>query len=320
VFKLTYIPLKKYLWIPVVTLSVLPVIAVQAASPYEASRVQVVEEAEIKHQRRWQQQMSGNPIIVSESQYQENSEFADVVPAVDSQPEPQAVPSFQNPSILVEPTTAPVYTPSSAGSSNTTALSQDIQVQEEIMYLRGRVEELEFKLEQMVQDQRARYIDLDMRINAIAGSATGSTAGEPISSTPSSSQFAAPSDANQDKLAYEKAQKLLSQKAFPEAIQELEDLLRRSPNGVYAPYCEYWLGELWVAAKPQDLQKSKTHFVKLLKQYPKHSKVPDAMYKLAKVFYLQGETAKAKATLDALIEKHPSTQAASLAKTLKSTL
>lgn len=211
--------------------------------------------------------------------------------------------------------------PSGAGAaaSSFDNYSQMQQMQQEVQSLRGMVEQLSNEVEMLRKQARERYLDLDNRINQMRGgapaTATDGAAGAGTSGTPSADA----GDAD-DKTLYEQASELRRNQKFGESIAILESLLKKSPDGMYAPYCEYWLGELYMAVTPPQLDKAKTHLVSLIGNHPDHVKVPDGMYKLGKLFASQGEKAKAKATLQELIRKYPSSGGAFLAKDLVRTL
>jgi len=190
-------------------------------------------------------------------------------------------------------------------------MSQMQQLQQEVLQLRGQVEELNHQIEVMQKQERERYLDLDMRINQLQ-------TGKPVAGSEAATPM--PTVSGDDKTLYEKASQLRKDGKYPEAIAILEQLLTQSPKGVYAPYCEYWLGELDMVTEPPDLDKAKRHFINLLANHGDHVKVPDAMYKLGKLYAAKGETDKAKSTLNALIKKYPDKSAAKLAKDLLKTL
>ena len=210
--------------------------------------------------------------------------------------------------------TAPASS-AAAPASSWDNYSQMQQMQQELQTLRGTVEQLTNELEMMRKQARERYLDLDNRINQIRG---GGAAVAPVDSPESGGQPA--ENAGDDKVLYDQASDLRRQQKFSESIAVMEDLLKRSPNGLYAPYCEYWLGEMYMVVSPPQMDTAKVHFITLIGNYRDHVKVPDAMYKLGKLFAAQGEKVKAKATLNELIKKYPDKSAANLAKDLLKTL
>lgn len=193
--------------------------------------------------------------------------------------------------------------------------SQIQQMQQELQTLRGTVEQLSHELELMRKQSRERYLDLDTRINQLRGAGAA-----PVVENGEAAASGGGAASADDKVLYDQASELRRQQKFGEAVAALEELLARSPNGMYAPYCEYWLGELYMVTTPPQYDKAKAHFITLIGTHADHVKVPDAMYKLGKLFASQGETAKAKATLNELIRKHPDKSAANLARDLLKTL
>lgn len=190
-----------------------------------------------------------------------------------------------------------------SGNANWETYSQIQQMQQELQEVRGMVEELNHQIRMMQKQERERYLDLDMRINELKGEGHGSSGGTV-----------------DDKALYDKSTELRKQGKFPESIADLNQLLKQSPKGHYAPYAEYWLGELYMATTPADNDKAKRHFINLLAGYPGHVKVPDAMYKLGKLYASQGETSKAKSTLTELVKKYPGKPSAQKADDLLKTL
>ena len=204
-----------------------------------------------------------------------------------------------------------------SSASNGAGISWDVmsqvqQMQQEILDLRGMVEELKHQIEIMQKQERERYLDLDLRINQLQSGSpgTGST----------SKTVTAPRAKEDDKALYEKASQLRKEGKYDDAVSILNLLLQQSPDGLYAPYSEYWLGELYMVSDPVDLDEAKRHFINLLANHSDHVKVPDAMYKLGKLYASKGESAKAKSTLNELIKRYPDKSAAKLAQDLVKTL
>jgi tol-pal system protein YbgF len=200
----------------------------------------------------------------------------------------------------------------SAATPSWEMFSQMQQMQEELQQLRGTVEELSHQIDIMQKQERERYLDLDMRINQMQ---SGSAANKTVAP-----QTAAPAAKVDEKTLYQQASDQRKNNQFPQAIATLESLLMQAPNGLYAPYSEYWLGELYMVSDPVDLDQAKRHFINLLANYPDHVKVPDGMFKLGKLYASKGESAKAKSTLNELVKKHPDKSASRLARELLKTL
>ena len=190
------------------------------------------------------------------------------------------------------------------------------QMQEELQMLRGSLERQAHELDQMKRQQRERYLDLDQRIGQLRKTAIQEPAPDTRVTLVDEPPVVLSAEAQvaRDIKQYDAAYQLLKERKFADAILAFQALLANSPGGKKAPYCEYWLGELHLASSPSDLDNAKTHFVRLLTQYPSHGKVPDGMYKLGTVFDKAGDKAKARVTLKRVIKDFPGSQAAKLAK------
>lgn len=186
--------------------------------------------------------------------------------------------------------------------------SQLQQMQQEIQRLRGMVEEQAYQIEQINRQQRDRYIDLDQRISKLTGSGGQSTATTRPSDTAVSAQPA------NEKATYDQAIALMRERQFDTSIELLEKQLTTFPRGDYAANARYWLGELYMALTPPQLDTAKSHFVRLLSQFPQHAKVPDALFKLGSLYQQEGEPERAKVTLQKLVSEHPNHASARLAR------
>lgn len=174
-------------------------------------------------------------------------------------------------------------------------------LQQELMELRGTVEEQGHQLRTLKQQSLDRYIELDRRM-ASGGSSDAKPAKKPADTSSAANVSSSVPLAEID--AYRSAYELVKAKQFPQAIASFDQFLKQYPKGAYAPNALYWSGELQLVNTPRDLKAAQLAFSALLAQYPDHSKVPDAMYKLGKVHFLSGNKAASKKILDELIQKH----------------
>jgi tol-pal system protein YbgF len=205
---------------------------------------------------------------------------------------------------------APDNTEASNSSSGQGELFYQLQLlQQEVMQLRGIVEEQSHQLKQLNDQNIKRYVDVDKRLSELATMGPSATAANgnvdrnsntlrPVSDQ---SQTAAQEG---EKAAYDAAYSLVVNKRFYEALEAFKGFLNDFPVGKYAPNCYYWMGELYQVVKPQDLEAARQAFVQLLQQYPSHSKVPDAMYKLGKVYYLKDNKTKSREWLEKVIAEY----------------
>lgn len=170
-------------------------------------------------------------------------------------------------------------------------------LQQEVLELRGIVEEQAHNLKRLKQQRLDDYLDLDRRLSALgqAGGVRNDTAADADSAAVvAGSGNVAPEEEIQH---YRAAIDLvLKQQRYDEAIVALKNHLKTYPSGRYAANSTYWLGEIYLLKN--DLEQSRQWFTQLLAQFPRHRKVPDGKFKLGKVYHLLGNDDQAKTLLN----------------------
>ncbi|MCK9502891.1 MAG: tetratricopeptide repeat protein [Porticoccaceae bacterium] len=212
----------------------------------------------------------------------------------------------------------------SPGGANQAVVDLHYEVQslrEEVRTLRGMVEEQAHDLRELRQRQLDDYQDLDRRLGgAAAPSASSSPSKEiPMAATspeaPEPAQEFATADepVNDDAGEYEaytQTYNLLKARKIDEAVAGFKTLVAKYPNGKYTANSYYWLGEIYLLQN--NLPEAEKAFGAVTVSFPAHRKAPDAMFKLAKVYHLQGQNDRAKQLLTKVAAGNSS--AASLAK------
>ena len=228
-----------------------------------------------------------------------------------------------------------VDTESENGSSNSDVtgtaylLNTIEQMRQEIMELHGRLEEHQFQINQLRQESRDRYLDLDERIARQNGNgklsvrtpvpapdATITGTSRLDNAVASDEADGRSNDAVQqaaEQKSYQAAFQLIRSKEFDEAQVALKKQLEAYPKGDYADNARYWLGEVQMAQS--QYPEARDTFELLLKDYPDSTKVADATYKLGRVYDLLGDKSKAKKLLQDVVREHPDTAAARLSDT-----
>ncbi|KTC21069.1 MULTISPECIES: tol-pal system protein YbgF [Pseudomonas] len=195
------------------------------------------------------------------------------------------------------------------------------QMQDQISRQQGVIEELQNDVARLKQEGLERYQDLDRRIGAGGApaatpenSSTGGdvAAGAAAGAATAPAASSEPGDPAKEKLYYDAAFDLIKAKDFDKASQAFNAFLRKYPNSQYAGNAQYWLGEVNLAKG--DLQGAGQAFAKVSQLYPKHSKVPDSLYKLADVERRLGHTDRVKGILQQVVTQYPGTSAAQLAQ------
>ncbi len=201
----------------------------------------------------------------------------------------------------VPPSSGAVDSGQSAGSAG--ELFYQLQLlQQEVMDLRGKVEEQEYQIRQLREQSLERYLDLDQRLKS-GGAATAGTApaaagaGTPGTGPATVQELAGESD------AYRAAYSLVRSQQFGDAVAAFRQFLVDFPGGKYAANAHYWLGELYLVQVPPDDESARREFNRLLEQYPENGKIPDALYKLGKIYYDRGNRDRAREYLDRVINE-----------------
>lgn len=213
-------------------------------------------------------------------------------------------------------------------ASDMDALRSDVQE------LRGQVETLRHDMETQAERQRDLYVDVDSRLQALeeAGAtaasapASGQTAGgssQASASAPGegaagdsaadgSSSSAASTGGGSAQARYDRAFELIQARDYEQAATAFNEFLESFPDSQYAANAQYWLAETYyVRSRFSD---ALPEFRAVLDNYPRSSKIPDA---LLKVGYCEYELDNLDAAREALREvqaEYPDTTAARLAR------
>jgi len=110
---------------------------------------------------------------------------------------------------------------------------------------------------------------------------------------------------------YRAAVELVRAGNHADAITGLRGFLRRFPRHDYADNAQYWLGEAFYAQK--DYPHALGEFRNVIETYPRGNKVPDALLKVGYCYHAIGQTEKARAVLEQVVNLYPKTEPAALA-------
>lgn len=171
---------------------------------------------------------------------------------------------------------------------------------QEVSELRALVEEQGHELSRLKQLQLDNYVDLDRRVSSLSGNTSSKSQprdNESFTESQSPADATAPanngvSEADEYKAAYD----LLRQRQVDQSLVAFKEYLKKYPAGEFSANSCYWLGEIFLL-KNQLLQ-ARDWFSKLLQDFPESTKVPDAKFKLGKVYHLQGDKKRAKPLLE----------------------
>lgn len=193
--------------------------------------------------------------------------------------------------------------PAQAGAgANAGELLYQLQVlQQEVRELRGKLEEQDYQLRQLREQSLQRYMDIDRRLSQ--GGAPASTAGTttaPTSTAPAAPARELPGESD----AYRAAYSRVPDKQFSQALDAFKQFLVDFPNGRFAGNAHYWLGELYLVITPPDDESARREFSLLIDQYPDNAKIPDALYKLGRIYFERGDRQRARQYLDRVVNEY----------------
>jgi tol-pal system protein YbgF len=111
---------------------------------------------------------------------------------------------------------------------------------------------------------------------------------------------------------YRAAVELVKSGKTTEAVAALRAFLKNHARHEYADNAQYWLGEAFYAAK--DYQHALLEFRATIETYPRGNKVPDALLKVGYCYSALGQSAKARAVLEQVVNLYPKSEPAALAE------
>jgi len=223
---------------------------------------------------------------------------------------------------------------SAKANANASAKAQMFDIVEMLQYelqqLRGQVEELNYKLERLKQDQKQRYLDLDRRIVSLSTpppvadetqasfvvnqivqtNGIGAELGD-ATGVEQSMVIQEPYDPEVEKIAYKAAFGLIRERQYDASIVALLAFLNDFPQGSLVGNVHYWLGEVYMVQGDASLAAQSFEYV--IREFPDHRKIPDALYKAGVAYQNVGDIGKANQLLQRVLLEYPDSSAARLA-------
>jgi len=99
---------------------------------------------------------------------------------------------------------------------------------------------------------------------------------------------------------------------FKQSASQLRSMMDRFPDSAYMPSLIFWLGSSDYAQR--EFKAAIASFTSFLKTYAEHPRAADARLNLGLAQADAGERAAAKKTLQTVVERHPESNAAMVAK------
>jgi tol-pal system protein YbgF len=189
----------------------------------------------------------------------------------------------------------------------------------ELAKMRGQMEVLNNGIETAQKRQKDFYVDLDSRLRRLESPPVAAPgASDPASLTaggaPGAGSTAGSASAAvaAETRAYEAAQNLRRIGNYQGAIVAFQNFIKQYPKSALASSAQYWIGDSYFNMRDFRLAIASQRVV--LKNYPESAKVPDALLNIASAQAELGETAAARKTMEEIVAKHPSSDAADKAR------
>ena len=197
-------------------------------------------------------------------------------------------------------------------------LSQQIErVRQEVMQLRGQVEVLGNENQAAAKRAQAMYLDLDSRLKRLE-QAPAAAAPPAAGATPAADPKPAVGASEAETRAYEAAQQQRRIGNYQGAIAAFQAFLAQYPRSPLAHRAQYWIGDSQYNLR--DFKGAIASQQKLIAGYSDSASVPDALLNIASCQIELGDTAAARKTLDGVVTRYPTSEAAEKARRRLATL
>ncbi len=183
------------------------------------------------------------------------------------------------------------------------------EIQSELMRLSGLLEQMDHRMNKMEEDEKLFRDEIQQQMADLRGEIehVQSSGGAAISS----SRPEKPRSKGSDTL-YKKGLDLYKQGRFHDAKKAFSAFIRENSSSPKVANAHFWIGEC--EYKLQRYEEAILEYQKVLSNFPKSNKVPDALLKQGLAFLQLGDSESARIVLKKLIRKFPRSPQASVAK------
>lgn len=188
-------------------------------------------------------------------------------------------------------------------------------LKKEILELTASVETNNLALSRLDEANQIRYVDLDKRIHLLETKLLFEETQEQEelvqSINPLSGLVEEEIDSGEFEL-WSNSMRLLDNSRYSEAAENLRLLILSYPEGSYTGDAYFWLGEIYLVQEM--LEDSLEIFNSFVTKFDDHSRIPDALYKIAAVHINLEKFDLAENFLQEVISNYPNSGAALLAE------
>lgn len=213
-----------------------------------------------------------------------------------------------------------------SNANPTLELAQLIErLRQEITQLRGQIEVLGNETQSASKRQRDMYLDLDTRMKrleqpsvAAAAPAPGASPAPADAGAKPAAAATAPQASDAEMRAYEAAQNQRKIGNYQGALAAFQNFIAQYPRSPLAHRAQYWIGDCLYNLR--DFKNAIVSQRRLIANYSDSASVPDALLNIASSQFELGDAAGARKTLDGLVARYPSSEAAEKARRRLATL
>ena len=185
-------------------------------------------------------------------------------------------------------------------------------LQQEVMKLRGLIENLDYEISRQKSVADERYLELDARLQTLISGNVPENDGTGLGER--SIDVLPDFDLGGEKELYDTARQLIRNRQYDKAVDQLSNFIQSFPESQLIANAYYWLGQVHAAKIEPDLELARQALAQVISFFPDHSKVPDAAFALGKVHYALGDCERAKTLLSQVVEQYPGKSAAKLSE------
>ena len=186
-------------------------------------------------------------------------------------------------------------------------LARQVQeIEEAQRQMRGEIEELRHNVESSGERQRDLYLDVDKRLQALESRGVPSSA----SSADPTGQLPVPGGSELSN--YQAALELLKEGRYDDARNGFRQFLSAYSESDRADNAQYWYAETYYVTR--QFAEALPEFEKVIGQFPRSQKIPDALLKIGFCNYELGQWDDARAALSRVTSEYTDKTAARLAE------
>ncbi len=193
----------------------------------------------------------------------------------------------------------------------------------EVQELSGKIEELNYEIEQLKKQRIQDFLNLDRRLNELAqrdssqvsvptASYTTATASnnetesivdsiaqdESITENPSDTQTTTQSISTEKQ--YQQATNLLRNKQVDLALEVFNKIQTDEPQSKHAANSLFWMGKIYQIKKQNEL--ARQQYVQFIDRFPNHRKTNEVAYFLGKLYFDLGDIQRSRELMDTALK------------------